>query len=206
MPRRLGLLLALFGLTLACSGRDLRGRSEDVYEAVRERWTRAAKSLERFDLQVSIAATYLSEEFRKARGEHLTVLYQYGPAEVSELEAAQRKDEALGEEFLVGIFVPDRKHDKLHRKHSPWHLRLLVDDLPPVTPAEIKRDRRPLPEREVLYPHFEIWDRVFRVFFPRQRPDGSPTIPPGAQVVRLALDGPLGLARLEWDLRKLGTR
>jgi len=206
MRRVHGPLIVLGLLGLACSAVDVRQQSADRYEKVRTRWTRAAKSLERFDLQVSIAATFLSNEYCIARREHLTALYQYGPEEVARLEADGQKDQARGEEFLVGIFVPDRKHDKLHRRHSPWHLRLLVDELPPLTPVEIQRDRRPLPEREVLYPHFEIWDRVYRVFFPRERSDGSPAVPPGSRFVRLALDGPLGVARLEWDLQKLGSK
>ena len=188
----------------ACSGGDVRTQSTDAYERIRVLWTRQVETFERFDLQVSIAATFLSPEYREARRKYLSVLYQYGPTELEQLRAEEQKQQAEGEEFLVGIFVPDRKHDKLHRRHSPWHLRLLVDDLPPVTPVSILRDRRPRPEREVLYPHFEIWDRVYRVVFPRTREDGSPTIPPGARMVRLALDGPLGMARLVWDRTRLG--
>ena len=192
-------------LAVGCASVTPRERAAQAYDQVRERWTRKDKLLNRFDLQLSICATYLSKEFRRARREYLAVLYALSPGEVQKLEEKDADESGRGEAFLVGVFVPDRKHDKLDRKMSPWHLRMLVDDLEPLTPIEIRRTKISAPDRDALYPHLEIWDRVYTIVFPKARKDGSPAIPPGARKIKLALDGPLGTVRLVWNLQNLAS-
>ncbi|NOZ88096.1 MAG: hypothetical protein GXP49_17940 [Deltaproteobacteria bacterium] len=195
------LLFLLAVAHLGCATPTPRENITRDYNHIREKWTRNDKLLNIFDLQLSIYATYLSREFRKARREFLTSLYAYDSQEVEKLRQQDEKEMQDGEAFLVGIFMPDRKYDKLDRKRSPWHIRMLVDSLPPLTPVKLIRKKLSRPEREALYPHLKMWDRIYIIVFQKVRDDNSLAIPPGARTLELALDGPLGAVRLIWKLK-----
>ena len=198
---------ALVVLAGGCAGRIItletgpRSFTPDDYEDVYESWTRGDQDFEwaLLDDVLHVTATFESWEFRWA----YIIRYGYDHAiEADTREAMLRAtlaDAQANHRFFVTVAGSDFREQNLASRHSAWRV-LLVDPAGRQTePVEIERIRRPSAAYEIYFPSNSPQRQAFRIVFPATRPDGTPSIPPGAAHVILRFTGARGRVDLRWD-------
>ncbi len=201
-------VLALAALSVGCATQRVslaEGPREYVafdYDAILKRWTRSGSlvALAEIDDLLTVSSTYESWDFRWA--------YTVRFADDHRLTIDQRRamlEVELGKarvehEFYVALYGPNRRFSDISKKRSAWVVRL-VDDLGTETePLEIKAIRNPGPLEQTYFPYTTVWRQAFRVRFPKQRADGTPSVSARAKWFGLRFAGPQGHQELVWAL------
>jgi hypothetical protein len=172
------------------------------YSQVLKRWTRTQSLIVLADLddKLTVTATFESYDFRWA----YTVKY----ASDYRLTVRQRRtllDQALKEtdesfDFYIALYGTNRRWQDLSRPNSAWIVRLIDDVGTETAPREIKYVDKPGAIERRYFPYSSVWRQVFRIHFPKETPDGRPTISPNARWFGLRFAGAEGNEELRWDL------
>lgn len=209
-PLRALVALALASTMVGCGASYVslaegpRAYTPDDYETVYERWTRESEyfAWSRFEDTLNVTATFESWEFRWA--------YVIRYAEDHGLEGEARDtllrtslaDTHDRHRFFVTLGGRIYREQELTSPNSAWRVMLVDPEGRTVAPAEILRVRRPTPAERVYFPSINSFRYTFRVVFPAERADGTPTIPRDAEQMILRLTGPRGRVDLTWSLQE----
>lgn len=208
MKLRTPVALVLAFAALGCAAevvslaRGPRPYTESDYEAAYERWTRDSDefSWSRLTDVLRVSATFESWDFRWA----YVVRYCHDHSmDVTEREAMLRATLADAEQthrFFISLQGERAREVELTGRLSAWRVLLVDSSGHQVLPSEIQRVRRPTAAHFVYFPHVTVQRAAYRIAFPVAREDGSPTIPPGSDSVRLRFAGARGRVDLVWDL------
>src|SRR5262249_55534282 len=88
----------------------------------------------------------------------------------------------------------------LTREQSAWCVLLVDDHDRTETPSELVHLAHPTADDRTYFPSVSPFRHAFRIAFPAQHADSTPTIPPGCRRVTLRFTSAQGRADLEWDL------
>jgi len=201
--------LALVVLVAGCGAPTVslahgpRPYTESDYDDVYDRWTREDESFSWAEMSdvLRVSATFESWEFRWA----YVVRYCHDHSmDVTERDAMLRttlSDSEQNHRFVVSMQGERFRESDITGRLSAWRVILVDDSGRQATPVEVQRLRRPTAAQLVYFPHINPQRVAFRIAFPTTREDGSPTIPPGSESVRLRFAGPRGRVDLVWKLR-----
>ena len=210
--RSLAPCLLLIGLTGCASTQKVslaEGPREYVsydYDQILDRWTRKGTLVapNEFDDLLVLTSTFESWDFRWAYTVRYAEDYRLTVDQRQQLLDASLAESRAEHRFYIALHGSNRRWNDLSRKDAAWVVRL-IDDKGNETPARlIKSVSRPGALERTYFPYTNVWRQVFRVTFPAQRDDGSPSIAPDARWVGLRVAGPQGHTELVWELATRG--
>ncbi len=213
-------ILRLFGLLLAalaiCACAEPRvslgtGPREYVptdYPQILKKWTRNESLIVLSELsdELNVTATYESWDFRWAYVVRYAADYRLTIDQRRELLERTLNETAQDHEFYVALYGTAWRWMDLSRPTSAWIVRLIDDQGSETAPAKIESIPKPGPLEYQYFPFTTVWRRVFRIRFPRQAPDGRPTIAHNARWFGLRFAGAEGNEELKWEVETGGAR
>lgn len=210
MSARLGLRLFLWGafaIAMVACARPLvsfeprsRTFTPDDYSRIYELWTREERSFAWGKLSdvLSVTATFESWEFRTAYLVRYAHDHGLTLAERDALLSASLADASEYHRFFITLVGPNFRESDLTSRRAAFRVLLVDEEERATPPALLERVHRPSPAERVYFPSVSSQRMTFRVAFPIVREDGIPTIPEGAERVRLRFTGAEGRVDLEW--------
>lgn len=111
-------------------------------------------------------ATYLSENFRKARLDRLADLNEWTAEERSRAEREDRDESKLFDVFFLGVYAGSSAKPEIGKDTGKWKIVLEAQDREPVSFTSL--ERIPVTQMESsLYPYLDKWSEAFLVKFPK---------------------------------------
>jgi hypothetical protein len=178
-----------------------RSFTQQDYQRIYEAWTRTEDEFAFGRLQnvLHVTATFESWEFRWA------YVIRYAHDHSLETEARQKMlraslaDAQQQHRFFVTLAGQNYDQSELTSDKSAWRV-LLVDERGRTTvPTGIREVDRPGAAEKRYFPSISPFRHAFRIVFPAQHPDGSPTIPADAEYILLRFTGANGTVDLRWE-------
>lgn len=206
MNRVLAVLALVLQVGCATHTRNLRtGPREfthDDYELVYEAWTvdESDFAWSSLDDVLHVTSTFESWEFRWA----YVVRYAHDHSLEEEARAAMLRasleDSRTHHRFFITLSGPIFREQDLTSPHSAWRVLLVTEDGRQTIPLEIRKVRNATAADRVYFPTVGPHRQAFRLVFPAALEDGTPTIPPDADVITLRFAGARGRVDLQWRL------
>jgi hypothetical protein len=175
------------------------------YQQVLNRWTRDQSLVvfQEMDRKLTVTATYESWDFRWAYVVRYAADYRLTVAQRRELLDRTLQETADAHEFYVALYGTNWRWTDLSRPTSAWIVRLIDDTGSETVPAKIESIIKPGAIERRYFPYTTIWRHAFRIRFPRQGPDGRPTIATNARWFGLRFAGAEGNEELRWEITQL---
>lgn len=167
------------------------GPEDGAYADLRDAVSRHARLYDGFVHRADLNGTWLSQEVREAGTSRLAAWQAWSPEELASALAADRAEEAKGQEFLLALYTAERKHNDLAEKDSIW--RVLIDDGEVEAVASSVELVTLDANVKQLFPYIGPFDVVYRVKVPWT---GEPRRP-----FTLRLMGALGSLTLDFGPR-----
>jgi hypothetical protein len=206
--RPLAPLLVAFALSaIGCGGPVLsmtqgrRSFTADDYPSVYEAWTRGTGefSFQRLETILHVTATFEAWEFRWAYVMRYAEDYSLPIEERTELLRSTLADAQERHRFFVTLASTRFREGDLSDERSAWRVILVDPEGRQVAPVEITPVRRPGAVERIYFPSVSPQRLAFRIAFPTEREDGTPTIGPDQDEVILRFTGAEGRVDLRWD-------
>ena len=178
------------------------------YPQVLKKWTRNENLIVLSELsdELNVTATYESWDFRWAYVIRYAADYRLTIDQRHELLEHTLQETANDHEFYVTLYGTSWRWLDLSRPTSAWIVRLIDDQGSETAPARIESIPKPGPLEYRYFPFTTVWRRVFRIRFPRQAPDGRPTIANNARWFGLRFAGAAGNEELRWLVESSADR
>ncbi len=195
MTRR-GVALAALAL-VSCAGSVPRigEPAPALRESADDRFSDYKELYDGLDTRLFAGATYQSPSFVAARVRRLGV-FQGDTAQGIEAKLNEEQAKlAPYHAFFLGVHVNTPRYDDFDKKSSVWRLALVTPE-GQVEPVEVSRIGRSDLQMRSLYPYMGDFWVGYWVRFPKQRPDGTPTVVDGTRRFALRLASVLGQADL----------
>ncbi|MBN2497506.1 MAG: hypothetical protein JXR96_23135 [Deltaproteobacteria bacterium] len=195
---------ALALLALGCHPTpNMRGpRDLDAgYRLALEGLTRSAQVVKDLNSVMTVHATMITPEFKRALTEQYIHIFEVGPDKPdSDLERVARS-QSDGYEFFVFADLSERAWNDLDDRDSVWRMTLRgAPDQPGITPLRVHRFNGRGPNVRAFFPYLHGFGRAYLVVFPRVRPDGAPLMDPAHGELLLKLSSVFGSASLTWKV------
>lgn len=197
----------------ACASRPIslatgpRSLTPEDYEDVYEAWTRSEEDFEWSTLSevLRVTATFESWEFRWAYVVRYASDYALTGETRNALLRASLDDAQENHRFFITL-AGDRFRDQdLSRPNSAWRVILVDPDGRQTEPVAVERVRRSTAAERTYFPTINVHRQAFRVVFPAAHSDGTPTIPPNTDTIRLRFAGALGRVDVVWRFESSGS-
>lgn len=219
MPHRARTSVVVVGLLAALSGacthagptvslaEGPRAYTGDDYGSVMDKWTRTHSliRLPTVDDRLTVTATYESWDFRWAYVVRYAHDYRLAPDERQAMLDKALAETQATHKFQIALYgnLPPRMTD-LTRPGCAWVVRLVDDRGNETAPVRIEQVLRPSAIDKAYFPYLSVWRQIFKVDFPKQKADGSPTVAKNATWVGLAFYGAYGQDEIRWALTPEG--
>ena len=207
-------LVLLTGLLVgSCAGidaaRELHATDDPYggsdYLAAYQTWTRETRIYRGLDLELSAAATLASASFRKAYDAEYTRHYRSESARQKAASADAPASRPAFVDFVLAVYVPDKKGNDLDQADSIWQLYLTRGDslhatADRVLPTEIRRVKKLDARWYHFYPSISPWQAVYEVRFAMSadmRKSGIQATTPTNRYT-LVITGVRGSASMHW--------
>ncbi len=179
------------------------------YGEVMDRWTRTHSlvQLPVVDDRLTATATYEAWDFRWAYVVRYARDYRLTPVERQAMLDKSLLETQTAHRFLIALYgnLPPRMTD-LTRPSCAWVVRLVDDQGNETAPTRIEEVLRPTGIDKAYFPYLSVWRQIFKVDFPKTRPDGTSVIANRARWFGLRFSGAYGIDELKWELEGGGTR
>jgi hypothetical protein len=165
--------------------------SEGQYRQIIESNMRNEKVYDGFMNVMDVSAVELNHTVLEAQADHNARIYQWDPTQYATEKQKSLASLPQQTDFFVSFFVPDRKHDDLHKPNTKWKIFLDINGKR-IEPKEIKRVKALLVELQEMYPHHSRWHTPYKITFPIPASDIEKM---GA---KLTFTGPVGSLTLDF--------
>jgi len=172
--------------------------AERAYQVALSRATARHEVYAGLDTRLFVAATHQSTAFRAARTRRLAAFEGWSGEALQAALGREVADAEQANDFLLGVYVPDRREENLDTPQSAWRVALEFQDGTELRPASIERLGRGTLRQRALYPYLGDFWVAYRVRFPRVRPDGRDGWLEGAPGFVLKVGSTLGQASLRF--------
>lgn len=206
--RALLVMLVLVGVGCGAAQVTLRPAPRSFtakdYERVYETWTRSDNDFAFGILSdvLHVTATFQSWEFRWAYVVRFAEDHGLDTDVRRDMLEASLADAKEYHRFFVTLSGEHFRESDLTDEQTAWRV-LLVDEAGRLTvPIEVQPVSDPTPAEMTYFPSVSPFRHAFRIVFPVTRPDGTQTIPAGADNVRLRFTGARGRVDLAWQFAK----
>lgn len=200
----LGLVAAGCGTSRVPMREATREFTASDYGGIYGRWTRTADEFEfgRLSEILHVTATFESWEFRWAYVVRYAQDHSFTTEERTRLLEEALADARERHRFFVTLAGPVWRESDLTGRQSDWRILLVDSTGRQVEPVELTRIDRPSADQRVYFPSINRQRMTFRIAFPTQSADGTPTIAPDADHVMLRFAGSAGTVDLEWEIER----
>lgn len=171
------------------------------YDRVRDRWTREATDLHKFDTALDVTATYRSREFREALAEREIAWFFLEGKEAQAVRDREAAEDATSNEFFLAVRTHSDTWNDFDAENPSWRIVLIDEQGRTLAPVAIEAVRNVTPVLREFFPYTDTFARAYRVRFPKQASDGSVFIGSATRWVALRIAGPLGSTQLRWNLK-----
>ena len=172
--------------------------AERAYQSALAHATAREEVYAGLDTRLFVAATHQSTAFRAERTRRLAAFEAWSGEALDAALQRERDAAGHGNEFLLGVYVPDRRVQDLDAPNSTWRVALALPGGVELLPASIERLGRGTLRQRALYPYLGDDWVAYRVRFPRQREDGQDAWLEGCPGFLLKVASTLGQARLRF--------
>ena len=173
--------------------------AERAWQQALDRATARAEIYAGLDTRLFVAATHQSTAFRAARTRRLAAFEDWSGEALQAALSRELEEAETTNDFMVGVYVPDRRVADLDGKDSAWRLALELPGGVEILPGAVERLGRGSLQRRALYPWLGDFWVAYRVRFPRQLPGGGDGWLEGRPGFVLKVASTLGQARLRWS-------
>ncbi|MBW2565668.1 MAG: hypothetical protein JRE24_02050 [Deltaproteobacteria bacterium] len=174
----------------------------ETYKSVLDEWSREARIHNGLEVELIVAATFKSQQFRRAYADEYAKAYRLSPQREKRFVEDQLEAAARGHEFLIASFVPEQKWNDFDKARSMWQLYLVNDQNERVSPVEVGKVRREDAVTPHFFPYVTPWKSVYTVRFPYNiLTTNEPIIEEDTQEIKLVITSVLGTAEMSWELK-----
>jgi hypothetical protein len=185
-------LFCLVVFVCLCSSTLVIAKSKS-FKRYQKRWTRSDEVYQRADFYASIrwAATYMSDEFLRAKAKKLADIYHFDAQKEQELLDEEYKKYGDSHVFFLSFYAYDPKDSNLNRKNSIWDIKLKLNNGKILKPEHIKVIPRISPLHQAIYPQCNVWSKHYFIYFPKTASDSIKNL-------ALEINGPFTHSELKW--------
>ncbi|UJR79285.1 hypothetical protein [Sandaracinus amylolyticus] len=200
----IAIVLAGCGSTRVPMRESTRAYTASDYGGIYGRWTRSSDEFEfgRLSEIAHITATFEAWEFRWAYVVRYAADHSFSTEERTRLLEESLEDARVRHRFFFTIASPRWRETELQGRESDWRVLLVDPTGRQVEPVELTPIARPSADQRVYFPSISRQRHTYRVAFPAQHVDGTPTIPPDADHVLLRFASARGTVDLRWELER----
>jgi hypothetical protein len=174
----------------------------ETYKSVCDEWSREARIHRGLEVELIVAATFKSQQFRRAYADEYAKAYRLSPERENQFVEDQLEAGARVHEFLIASFVPEEKWNDFDKATSMWQLYLVNDQNERVAPVEVRRVRREDAVTPHFFPYVTPWKSVYTVRFPYKiLTTDEPIIEEDTKEIKLVITSVLGTAEMDWKLK-----
>ena len=150
----------------------------------------------------TVTSTFESWEFRWAYVVRYASDHSFTTEERTRLLDESLADSRTRHRFFVTLAGSIWRESDITGARSDWRI-LLVDSTGRQTePVEMSRIDRPSADQRTYFQSINRQRMTFRIAFPVQNVDGTPSVAPDADHVLLRFAGAQGTVNLRWDLER----
>ena len=195
------LLFAVNCTTVHRLVQSTRAYHTEAYEEAVDEWSREGRIHRGLEVELIASVTFKSEAFRWSYADEYAEAYQLTPEEKARFVQDQLKAATLGHEFVMAIFVPEKKKDDFDKAKSIWRVYLVNDENERVVPVEVRRLKAQNAVTPHFFPYITPWKSVYTVRFPYNSPESNrPFIRDDASEMKLIITSVLGTSEMHWNL------
>lgn len=193
-----GIVLVFFlgGIPIVgCRQQIMRADTDPTarYREALDRWTREARSYQGLDLQLLVAVTYQSRDFRDAYVSEYSRIHKLDPSETKQMADVQEQMARRYDQFLVAAYVNEKRLNDFGETDSVWKIYLTVGGGKRLKPAEIKKIKYADPTIRHFYSYVTPWKWAYIVKFPKSGAGDH-----AAGSIRMDITGVAGRVELVW--------
>lgn len=192
------------GATYVPMREGTRAFTADDYGAQYGRWTRSADEFEfgRLAEILHVTATFQAWEFRWAYVVRYAQDHSFTTEERTRLLEESLADARSRHRFFFTMAVAQWRDGDLTGPQSDWRVLLVDSTGRQSEPVELTRIQRPSADQRTYFPSINRQRHTYRIAFPTQMADGTPTISEGAEHVILRFAGSAGTVDLKWEIER----
>ena len=200
------IIAVLYGCTLIKpSTTDAQSDVDDSgqgYQAAFDTWTREGRIYDGLDVRLISAATYMSNQFRKAFAAEYARLYKMTELEKDKFAKDQETAEAAYEDFIFAAYVPEKQWDDFYKKNSIWKIYITRGDTEQIQPVEIRKLDKRDAKTGYFYSFVTPWKSIYRIRFPKLfAADDTKTLHENApRSFKLVVTSVLGSVEMAWNI------
>lgn len=164
---------------------------ESEYESLTEKFSDNKKIYDGFIQTMEVSATLLNTSVSKAQLDQKARIYQWTPEQYNSQKADMESSLSKETKVFLGFFVPERKHDDLHKSKTLWKIFLDVGGKRYDGKAE--RLKTIVADVQSLYPKHNRFFTPYVVTF------NAPAAQIEFAASKLTMTGPVGSTTLDFQ-------
>jgi hypothetical protein len=161
---------------------------ESQYTSAVDKYTAKQKVYDGFNQTMEISGTLLNTEVTRSQLDHKARIYQWSPEEYSSHKAESESDLSKRTTVFLSFFVPERKHDDLHKPKTLW--KIFLDAGGRRFEGKAEKQKTILADVTSLYPNHTRFSTPYHIHFP------VPVTMIENTESKLTITGPVGTATL----------
>jgi hypothetical protein len=165
---------------------------ESEYFSKIEKSTRKQQIYDGFQQILEIQGTLLKTDVALAYVDHQARMFQWTPENYNTEKEKKSGELKKQTELFVSFFVPERKHDDLHKTKTLWKIFLDVNGKR--YEGKATKIKAVLAEVMASYPHHNRWSTPYKIIFP------APVSEVDTHEAKITFTGPVSSVTLTYDL------
>jgi hypothetical protein len=147
--------------------------------------------------------TFKSDVFRQAYTDEYSRLYNLEGAEYDSLVMKEQKDAVDYHDFVMAVYVPEKKWDDFSKKTSMWKIYITRDHVEQIRPLEIRKLNKKDPKINYFYPYITTWKSIYHIRFPAidLKTDNQLMGDPH-EVLTLVMKSVIGSVEFKWETNR----
>jgi hypothetical protein len=163
---------------------------ESEYNSLTEKYTANKKVYDGFIQTMEVSATLLNTPVSRAQLDHKARIFQWSPEQYKSHQAELESSLSKETKVFFDFFVPERKHDDLHKPKTLW--RVFLDAGGKRYEAKVERLKTILADVQSLYPTHNRFFTPYVMTFP------VPVSSIENAESSLTITGPVGTTKVEF--------
>src|SRR5690606_36465606 len=146
-------------------------------------------SVNEMDNVLNVTSTFESRDFRWAYAERYATDYRFSSAKKRSFLKRSLDEAKEFHQFYVALFAQQPTWAELEVDDPAWVVRLVDSAGTETDPIKLDRIRKPTARELSSFPYTNSFRTVYRISFPRQTEEGTPTIAEGSDWFALRFAG-----------------
>jgi hypothetical protein len=192
------------GITNQENTSQLPGSGKKImYRDAMDTWTVEGRIYDGVVTRLISNITFKSDVFRQAYTDEYSRLYNLEGAEYDSLVMKEQKDAVDYHDFVMAVYVPEKKWDDFSKKTSMWKIYITRDHVEQIRPLEIRKLNKKDPKINYFYPYITTWKSIYHIRFPAidLKTDNQLMGDPH-EVLTLVMKSVIGSVEFKWETNR----